>query len=61
MQSKDADREAAMEQLHSLLSHSGRGGLLSSLCGFLGKGRVKEMRDFVSRKHPASLGLVPKE
>jgi hypothetical protein len=58
-QSKDSDREGTMEQLHSVLSHSGRGNLLTTLCKFLGSKIVKELRDFIKQKHPQSSPLIP--
>lgn len=60
-QTKESDREEAMEELHSLLAHGGRGALLSKLCQFLGKKRVRELREFMQTRHPASVGLVPPE
>jgi hypothetical protein len=48
-----------MEQLHSILSHSGRGNLLTTLCKFLGSKIVKEFRDFIQQKHPQSSSLIP--
>ena len=47
-----------MEQLHSILSHSGRGNLLTTLCKFLGSKIVKEFRDFIQQKHPKMI-LIP--
>jgi hypothetical protein len=48
-----------MEQLVTLLCHSGRGNLLTTLCKFLGSKVVKELRDYIHQKHPQSSSLIP--